>query len=144
MVNSRKAISTMWIIMILIAVTLVITIAVTTWLFSLWSSYQETFIVKPVVYVRQQALSTIPVLELYINNEGAKAEKILKIEIKATNGYYINETIMTIPAGFKGYIRIKEWTTIGNPEIIPGNIYRVYIYTESHGLMFLDILAEQS
>lgn len=128
---------------ILIAMTLILTLAVTTWLFSIWSSYQETFIIKPIIYVRQEALSTEPVLELYITNEGAKAEKILRIEIKAGDGFYVNKTVIDIEAGFKGSVKVEEWEKEGNPsQIIKGMTYRVYIYTETHGLIFLDVVAE--
>lgn len=142
----RKALTPTVALVVLIAVTLIISLTFITYIYGLWHSVQEEFILRPYLYVTQQTLlnDTSVILELYVVNVGPKSDKIMEIKIIATNGTLTYNKQILIPAGFKGYIRIgddpsEKWE--GTGEIIKGEMYRVIVYTEKHGTMFYDVLA---
>jgi len=138
----RLGISSILIIFILVTITIFITIIIVNWIFGLWSTTEEEFVIRSYIYITHQELTNKPKLIIYVINSGAKSDKILKVEIKATNGMFINDTVIDIPADFKGTIEVDEWIEKGNPQIVQGNIYRVFIYTERHGLIFIDVVAQ--
>ena len=111
----------------------------------IWTSTQESFLLKPYLHVTYSGLSNEPILKLYVTNKGHKTDKILRVEIRTSGGTYYNDDEIEIEAGFSGLITISDWNTSGSPDpISPGNKYRIYIFTSEHGMLFYDIYATSS
>ena len=137
----RAGISTILVEVLIISLTLIMVSLAVTWILGLWHSTQETFMIKPMVRISFGSLNSTPVLQLYVTNNGEKSDIILKVMIKAGEGYYINSTQIKIPAGFSGRIVISKWVPYDNPKkLVPGDMCRVYIYTANHGMLFYDLI----
>lgn len=126
---------------LVIAVSLIIVSLAITWVMGFWHTTQETFMINPIIQVSYGSLSPEPVLKLHIVNKGNQADSITRVEIKAGSGFYINEAVFDIPAGFSGDIIIYEWSREGSPKpLTAGDRCRIYIYTIKHGLLIYDIV----
>ena len=127
---------------IIIAITLAIVLGFVTYMYSLWSTEQYHFIVRPIIYARGAELSLgQPILVLYVANEGTRTVKIVRVELVAGDGLYVNNTIWAVRPGIRETIEISAWRIIGNPSPIePGNVYRVYIYTDELGKLLYDVI----
>ena len=137
----NPAISSLVIEILILILTVILVPLVILWAVNLWQTTEESFSLAPTLKVTQNSTNT-PVLVLHITNKGKDPDVIIRIAIKAGNGYYINTTSIDIPGGFTGSIIINGWETSGNPQILkPGETYRVYIYTKVHGMLFYDVVS---
>ncbi len=127
---------------IIVAITLAIVLGFVSYMFSVWSTEQYQFIVRPIVYARGAELNYgYPKLVLYVANEGSRAVKIVRVELIAGNGAYINDSIWVVLPGVRETIEINGWRITGNPSPIePGNVYRVYVYTDELGRLMYDVI----
>jgi len=134
--------------LILVAVTLVVIIMAASWLLGIWSFEQEKFSVVPMLFIRSEGVGsdgTIPVLQLHIRNEGAREAVIVRVQILASNGHWDNTTRIVVPAGATLDIVIDSWEWVGEgppPELVPGQKYRVVIYTEQWGSISFDVVVQ--
>jgi len=136
-----RGISAMIIEVLIIALTLIMVSLAVSWIMGLWHTTEETFMIRPMIQISYGSLSSKPVLKLYITNKGQRGDEILRVEIKAGSGYYVNTTTFNIPAGFSGPILIDKWSIAGSPKSLePGDRCRIYIYTKEHGMLFYDIV----
>ena len=141
----RKGIHPTIVQVILIAVTLTVTIVAISWILGVWHVEQEQFSVVPMLYMRSDAGgagTTQPVLELHIRNEGSKAAKIIRIEVRTDNGYWFNNSVIIVPGGSTIDVVIDRWSWVGEgepPVLVPGGKYRIVIYTEQWGQIFYDV-----
>ena len=133
---------------ILVGLTIAIALAAVAWIMGVWTSEQQQFIVRPILRViaagtgLQEGASGQPVLVLYVENSGASAVKILRVEIRGSEGFYFNDLNLTIGAGEEKTITIDSWGFEGNPPpLIRGHMYRVVIYTDKLGMIFYDVVA---
>ncbi len=134
--------------LILVGLTIAIAVAAVAWIMGIWASEQQQFIVRPILKIiaagtgLQEGASGQPVLVLYIENEGASSIKILRVEIRGSEGLYFNNLNVTIGAGEEKTITIDTWGSEGNPPpLIRGHMYRVVIYTDKLGMIFYDVVA---
>ena len=130
------------VIIIVIAVTVAVVLGFVSYMLSVWTVQQHNFIVRPIVYARGAELSVgEPRLLLYVANEGARAVKIIRVEIVAGSGMYVNTTTWVIEPGERRVLEINGWVKVGNPSPIePGNVYRVYVYTDELGRLMYDVV----
>ncbi len=131
--------------LIIVAIALAVILGFVSYLLSLWSVEQHNFIIRPILYARGAEIagskSTQPLLILYVSNEGPRSVKIIRVELIVGKSIYVNETEWLIPPGSKLKLEINDWKVVGEPTPIePGNIYRVYIYTDLLGKLMYDIV----
>jgi len=139
--RTRKGLGSIVSWVALIAVTLVVGSAFVAWMLSMNKTVQDEFALQPLVEVMGGSVNSTPVLVLHIENSGQRADTILKVEIKAGRGYYVNATRIKIPAGWEGDLVIRSWTRVSNPDdLVSGDWVRVYVYTEEHGVLFQDLV----
>ncbi len=139
--GGNPAISSLAIEIIILILTAILVPLVIMWVVGVWQTTEKSFSLKPTLHVAQNSASK-PILVLHITNEGEDSDAIIRIAIKAGNGYYINTTTIRIPGGFTGSITIGGWKISGDPQALkPGETYRVYIYTKVHGMLFYDVVA---
>jgi len=133
---------------ILVAITLSIIVLAVSWILGVWSFEQEKFSVVPMLYIRSEGVGadeTTPVLQLHIRNEGAREAVIVRVQILASNGYWDNSTRIVVPAGSTLDVVIDSWEWVGEgppPELVPGQKYRVVIYTEQWGSIYFDVVVQ--
>ncbi len=146
MLRKGTAISSL-IVEVLILILIVILIPlVIMWAMGLWQATGKPFSVTPIVRVTRNSAGSAgnPVLELRITNKGGEDDVIIRVAIKAGDGFYINTTSFNIPKGFAGTITIKNWGRVGKPQALkPGQTCRVYIYTRAHGMLFYDVVVSR-
>ncbi len=133
---------------ILIGITISLIFGFLAWLMGVWVTEQQEFTVRPILKVigaktgLQQGAGGTPVLVLYIENKGTASIKILRVEIRGSEGYYYNDLNQTVAAGSELTITIDSWLTSGSPPpIIKGHMYRVLIYTDKLSTIFYDVVA---
>ncbi len=132
------AISSLVIEVLILILTVILVPLVIMWVVGLWQTTEESFSITPEIRVAQNA--NTPVLKLYITNRGEKEDVIVRVAIRAGDGYYINTTTINIPEGFSGSIIINGWERTGKPRALkPGETCRVYIYTRVHGMLLYDV-----
>ncbi len=146
--------------LMLVALMLIAVIAMVTYVHSLVTSTREYFELGPRLYASHVGLSPTPTLVIYVRNEGARSETILRIEIVAGGGRYVCGNEIVIEAGFRGFVVVGdeaslshgvagdkvvpcEWEVEGTPEIVGGHSYLVRLYTAQHGLMAFVIRCEE-
>lgn len=140
MLRKDVAISSLVIEILILALTAILIPLVIMWVVGLWQTTGGSFSMTPVVRVTQNSTGR-PILELHIINKGGNADVIVRVAIKAGNGYYINTTVIKIPESFAGSIIISSWEEAGKPQALrPGQTCRVYIYTKVHGMLFYDVV----
>lgn len=84
------------------------------------------------------------ILSLHVKNEGEISITIIKVEIDAGKGSYINYTSIKVPAGTTLDVTIDKWVWegLGDPiALTPGGKYRVKVYTEKFGVFYQDVVA---
>ncbi len=133
---------------ILVAITIAIAIAAVSWLLGVWQFEQESFAVTPVLYVKGAGNSNGDVPELYLHfaNSGSKEVNIIKIEVVAGSGSWVNSSQITIPPGSSIDYTIDDWVWQGSgdpPDLYPGIKMRVIIYTERMGSYITDVYVKQ-
>ncbi len=141
MKGGSPAISSLVIEILILILTAILVPLVIMWVVGVWQTTEESFSLTPTLYVTRNSTGN-PILVLHITNEGKDSDVIIRVAIKAGNGYYINTTTIRIPRGFTGSVTIEGWKISGDPQALkPGEIYRVYIYTKVHGMLFYDVVA---
>ncbi len=139
--SRSPAISSLAIEILILILTAILVPLVIMWVVGVWQTTEESFSLTPTLHVTQNSTSK-PILVLHITNKGKDSDVIIRITIKAGNGYYINTTTISIPGGFTGSVTIGGWKISGNPQALkPGETYRVYIYTREHGMLLYDVVA---
>jgi len=139
--GGRPAISSLVVEVLILVLTAILIPLVVVWVIGLWQTTEESFSLAPTLRVAQNHTGS-PVLVLHITNKGEDSDVIVRIAIKAGDGYYINTSTINIPGGFTGSVTVGGWEISGNPQTLsPGKTYRVYIYTKVHGMLFYDIVA---
>jgi hypothetical protein len=142
---------------ILIAVILVMTFIVVSYVFSLVTTTKEQFELKPLLYITYIGLNPEPSLNLYIYNGGASSETLLRAEVITGSGTYRCDLNYVISAGFKGYLLIAkssqssgsatyvhcDWESQGDPKIVEGDFYTIKLYTARHGTMTFTTAAQR-
>lgn len=141
----RRAVHPVISVVILIAVTIVISLLVANYLFGIWNVEQEQFSITPVLYAQTSGSSTGgPILNLYIKNAGGKQVTIYKIEIRSDIGSWYNTSVYVIPANSALNVTIDTWKWSGQtstpPPLKPGDRYRIIVYTENMGILFYDVV----
>ena len=145
MTNRKRGISIAITEVILVAVTIAFIFLAINWLWGLWHVEQEAFMINPILFVKATGTSGEQlILNLYIINEGGKAVTILKVEVEASGGSFLNKTNLIVEPGARLDIEISDWIWVGEgepPTIIPGDRYRVKIYTDRYGVYIADVVA---
>ncbi len=126
--------------LVVVAVTLAVILGFVSYVLSVWSVQQQHFMVRPLLYARGAELAVgEPVLVLYVANEGPRAVKIVRVEVLAGGGSYINSSVWVVEPGARREIVIEGWVRAGEPAPIePGNVYRIYVYTDELGRLIYD------
>lgn len=125
---------------LILILTVILVPLVVMWVVGLWQTTEESFSLTPTLRITQNSAGN-PILVLHITNKGEDSDVIIRIAIKAGNGYYINTSMINIPGGFTGSVTIRGWEINGNPQTLRlGETYRVYIYTKVHGMLFYDVV----
>ncbi len=143
MLRKGTAISSLIVEVLILILTVILIPLVIMWAMGLWQTTGKPFTVNPIVRVTRNSAGS-PVLELHITNKGGEDDIIIRVAIKAGDGFYINTTSFSIPKGFAGTITIKNWERVGKPQALkPGQACRVYIYTRAHGMLFYDVVVSR-
>ncbi len=139
--GGSPAISSLVVEILILILTAILVPLVIMWVIGVWQTTEESFSLTPTLHVAQNSTGN-PILVLHITNNGKDSDVIIRIAIKAGNGYYINTTMISIPGGFTGSVIVGGWEISGNPQALkPGETYRVYIYTKVHGMLLYDVVA---
>lgn len=145
MAKIKRGISIAIIEAILVAITIIFILLAMNWLWGLWRVEQEAFMINPILFVKATGTSGEQlILRLHITNDGGKAVTILRIEVEASGGYFLNRTNLVVEPGARLDIEISDWVWIGeseSPTMIPGDRYRVKIYTDRYGIYITDVVA---
>ncbi|MEM2006284.1 MAG: hypothetical protein QXG17_03250 [Sulfolobales archaeon] len=156
----RRGIYPLIVRVLLVAVALVLILAIVSYIYSLVISTKEYFELKPLLYITYSGLNPVPVLSIYVHNDGARSETLLKVEIMAGGGSFLCVKEVLIEAGFRGYIVVIEpsvdqpvgpgdklvkceWEIQGTPELVGGDFYIVKLYTARHGIITLNVLCRE-
>lgn len=147
---SRKGISIIISEVIIIAASIIFILLAVNWILGAWRSEEAKFMVLPILSIKSvsntSAINGSLVLNLHVVNEGDVEVKIIKVEVEAGEGVYVNITPFTVPPGSSVNIVIDKWIWIGADDpapIIPGGKYRIKLYTEKFGLFIRDVVASR-
>jgi hypothetical protein len=146
--NRRRSVSIAISSIIIIVVSIIFTLLAVNWIFGVWRSEQSKFAVTPILLVKSTGETTVNnaslILKLHILNEGDVEVRIIRVEVEATKGFYVNSTRFVIPPGSSIDVVIEDWSWVGEGDpvpILPGNKYRIKLYTERFGVYIQDVIA---
>lgn len=146
----------------LVAVALIAILVLVNYVNSLVVSTREHFELKPLLYISYSGLDPTPILQIYVLNDGARSETLLRVEIVTGGGSYLCREEVPIEAGFRGYITVAgasvdlrpegvgdkvvrcEWEVVGTPKLLDGHFYTVRLYTARHGIMTLNVMCREA
>ncbi len=131
--------------LILVGVTVSLAFVMAMYIKSVWHTEAEEFILTPILSMRgsSSAVNGSLVLELHIRNEGQKEAVILRVEVRSSEGAWLNSSRIIVPPGSSLDIIIDEWVWVGQdgpPTPIRGEKYRVLVYTERSGVLMYDVV----
>ncbi len=150
--DARSGIAPIIAFLIVLAISIALILALLTWIHGVNRAIQHDFMVRPSVFIsRATARNGIPIVVLYIQNNGPAVGKIIRVEVLAGNGEYVyvppngsiiikpntQTTVVIPPPG-------QNWTIVGSPSLIqPGFMYRIRVYLSSGAILIYDVTAEQ-
>lgn len=158
----RRGVYPLFVKVLLVAVVLVVVLSLANYIYSLVISTKEYFELKPVLYITYSGLNPMPILSMYVRNDGVRSETVLRVEIVTGGGSYLCKEEVLIEAGFRGHITVADpsveppsgsagdkvvrcsWEVSGTPELVGGHFYIVRLYTARHGIMTLNVLCQEA
>ena len=145
MCKIQKGMSVLVAEIIIIAVTIAFIFLAINWIWGTWQTQQEEFMVTPILWVKASASGeTELILNLRLVNEGEKAITILKVEVEAYGGYFINNSIIEVGPGEVKNVTIDRWIWQGpgsKPKIVAGDRFTVKVYTDRYGVYITSVVA---
>ncbi len=131
--------------LILVGVTVSLAFVMAMYIKSVWHTEAEEFILTPILSMRSSssAVNGSLVLELHIRNEGQREAVILKVEVRSSEGAWVNSSRIVVPPGSSLDVVIDEWVWVGQdgpPTPVRGEKYRVLVYTEGSGVLMYDVV----
>ena len=99
--RTRAGIYPLVVKLVLVAVILVVSLAIASYVLSLVTSTREYFELKPLLYVTHVGIEPAPILSIYAINDGARAEVLLKVEIVTGTGSYTCNAETSIESGLQ-------------------------------------------
>lgn len=124
----RKGISPIIATVVLVAVTLVIAVAIVSWLMGIWGSFG----VSPQVSIRNQIMFANGTLVMYVINDGSGADRFLRAELVVNGSSVATVDELNgldggeIPSGFRGWV-----TADFDYELEAGSKAVIKVYLES-------------
>ncbi|MCE4613597.1 MAG: hypothetical protein F7C07_07185 [Desulfurococcales archaeon] len=145
MYKIQEGISVLIAEVIIVAVTIAFIFLAVNWIWGIWQIQQEEFMITPILWVKASASGeTELILNLRLVNEGGKAINILKIEVEAYGGYFLNSSVIRVGPGETKQVTIDEWVWQGSgpePKIVAGDRFTVKIYTDRYGVYTASVVA---
>jgi len=81
------------------------------------------------------------VLEIYVVNKGDAAVKVLEVVVDGGVYRFVNDTVWVVKPRESKWVTISGWKVkYRERDPVPGDVVRVYIYTEQWGQVFYDVV----
>jgi len=147
MVFVVRCVSLLLTLFILLGVTVVLGMAVATWI---WSTVlQATYPYQDIGYVRVKGLVVDdgnPVLSLGIDNRFTwNTIHIVKIDVSTSDFGFVNESVWIVDPGENKTIVVSSWKSWGNTSLLkPGVKVRVIVYTAERGPIWFDVIVKKA
>jgi len=126
--------------LIAIVLSLILFAAFISYLMGWWDVWTE-YMRVPSFYVSIVDVGENLVLRVYVVNEGDMAIKVLKVIVDGGVYRFVNDSVWVVEPKESKWVTINGWKveySVRDP--VPGDVVRVYIYTEQWGQLFYDVV----
>ena len=123
-----------------IAISLALLVAFVSYLmgwWGIWTGYTRV----PGFYISIADVGENLVLRVYVVNEGDVAIKVLKVVVDGGVYRFVNDSVWVVEPKKSKWVTISGWKIeYSERDPVPGDVVRVYIYTEQWGQLFYDVV----
>ena len=123
-----------------IALTLTLCMAFVSYIMGWWGVWTD-YMRAPRFCISIASINESLVLEIYVVNRGDAAVKVLRVVVDGGVYRFVNDTVWVVKPRESKWVTISGWKVkYRERDPVPGDVVRVYIYTEQWGQVFYDVV----